>query len=75
MTPHDRRHMARLRDMAERADHQAVLMDNSSLNEEGMRMAGKLRDEAHAIRWALRRIEPELEGVGQTFAELRRAGE
>ena len=69
----DARHMARLRDLEERLKHQAFLVRNSSGNMNAERLAGSLLDEANAIRWALRRINPETECVSRTLKEM--AGE
>jgi hypothetical protein len=65
-----RRHMARLRDLAGRLDHQAALIRNGGRDPHAEARAGKLNDEAFAIRWALRRIAPETECVRQTLAAL-----
>ena len=54
--------MARLRDLAGRLDHQAALIRNGGRDSRAEARAGKLGDEAFAIRWALRRIAPENEG-------------
>ncbi len=63
-----RRHMARLRDLAGRLDHQAALIRNGGRDPRAEARAGKLSDEAFAIRWALRRIAPEFECLRQTLA-------
>ena len=63
-----RRHMARLRDLASRLDHQAALIRNGGRDLHAEARAGKLNDEAFAIRWALRRIAPETECLRQTLA-------
>ncbi len=65
-----RLHMARLRGLAARLDHQAALIRNAGHDMDAERRAGKLADEAFAIRWALNRIAPELECVRQTLAAL-----
>ncbi len=65
-----RRYMARLRKLAGRLDHQAALIRNGGANMDAEAQAGRLADEAFAIRWALRQIAPETEGVGQVFAAL-----
>lgn len=65
-----RRYMARLRKLAGRLDHQAALIRNGGANMNAEAQAGRLADEAFAIRWALRQIAPETEGVGQVFAAL-----
>lgn len=66
-----RRAMARLRDLAARLDHQAALIRNGGFNPAAEAQAGGLADDAGAIRWALRRIAPETEALGQVFAALR----
>ncbi len=69
-----RRHMARLRDLAGRLDHQAALIRNGGRDLHAEARAGKLNDEAFAIRWALRRIAPETECLRQTLAARRGLG-
>jgi hypothetical protein len=69
-----RRHGARLRALAERLDHQAALIRNGGRDFEAEARAGRLDDEAFAIRWALRQIAPELEGPRQTLAALHAIG-
>ena len=69
-----RRYMARLRKLAGRLDHQAALIRNGGANMDAEAQAGRLADEAFAIRWALRQIAPETEGVGQVFAALHGGG-
>ena len=69
-----RRSMTRLRDLAARLDHQAALIRNGGFNPAAEAQAGGLADDASAIRWALRRIAPEAEAVGQVFAALRGMG-
>ncbi len=69
-----RRHMARLRDLAGRLDHQAALIRNGGRDLHAEARAGKLNDEAFAIRWALRRIAPGTEGLRQTRAALHVIG-
>ena len=68
------RHMARLRDLTGRLDHQAALIRNAGRDLHAEARAGKLDDEAFAIRWALRRIAPETECLRQTFAVLHVIG-
>lgn len=70
-----RRAMARLRDLAARLEHQASLIRNGGFNPQAEAEAGRLADDAFAIRWALRRIAPETEAVGQVFAALQGLGE
>ncbi len=69
-----RLHMARLRDLAGRLDHQAALIRNGGRDMQAEARAGKLNDEAVAIRWALNQIAPETECVRQTFAALHGIG-
>lgn len=69
-----RRHLARLRGLAGRLDHQSALIRNGGRDPRAEARAGKLADEAFAIRWALRRIAPETEGVGQPPDRLGGAG-
>ena len=69
-----RRHLTRLRDLAGRLDHQAALIRNGGRDLHAEARAGKLNDEAFAIRWALRRIAPETECVRQTLAALHTIG-
>ncbi len=66
--------MARLRDLAGRLDHQAALIRNGGRDLHAEARAGKLNDEAFAIRWVLRRIAPEIEGPRQTLAALPTIG-
>lgn len=70
-----RRAMGRLRQLATRLDHQACLIRNSGFNLNAEAEAGRLSDDAFAIRWALRRIEPEIEAVGMVFGTLQTLGE
>ena len=65
-----RRHLARLRDLAGRLDHQAALIRNGGRDPRAETRAGKLADEAFAIRWALRQIAPETECIRQTLDAL-----
>ncbi len=69
-----RRHRARLRDLAGRLDHQAALIRNGGRDLHAEARAGKLNDEAFAIRWALRQIAPEAECVRQILAALHAIG-
>ena len=70
-----RRALGRLRALAGRLEHQACLIRNGGFNPRAEAEAGRLADDAFAIRWALRRIAPEREAVGQVFADLQRMGE
>ncbi len=69
-----RRHMARLRDLAGRLDHQAALIRNGGRDLYAEARAGKLNDEAFAICWALRRIAPGPECRRQTLAARHTIG-
>ena len=69
-----RRHLARLRELAGRLDHQAALIRNGGRDPRAEARAGKLADEASAIRWALRRVAPETECVRQTLDALHGTG-
>ena len=68
------RHMARLRGLAGRLDHQAALIRNGGRDPRAEARAGKLTDEAFAIRWALRQVAPETECVRQTLDALHGSG-
>ncbi len=65
-----RRASSRLREMAARLEHRASLIRNGGFNPQAEVEAGRLADDAFAIRWALRRIAPETEQIGQVFATL-----
>ena len=69
-----RRHLARLRGLAGRLDHQAALIRNGGRDPRAETRAGRLADEAFAIRWALRHIAPETECVRQTLDALHGTG-
>ncbi len=69
-----RRHLARLRDLAGRLDHQAALIRNGGRDPRAEARAGKLADEAFAIRWALRQVAPEVEYLRQTLDALGGTG-
>ncbi len=69
-----RLYLARLRGLAERLDHQAALIRNGGYNTKAEHQAGKLCDDAFAIRWALRQLAPETECITQVFAALGHAG-
>ncbi len=62
-----RRYLARLRELAARLDHQAALIRNGGRDPRAETRAGKLADEAFAIRWALRQVAPETETIRQTL--------
>jgi len=70
----ERRYLAQLRTLAERLDHQAALLRNGGYSTQAEAQAGHLAADAFALRWALRRLAPELEGPGQLLAALHRAG-
>ncbi len=65
-----RRYLARLRDLAGRLDHQAALIRNGGRDPRAEARAGKLADEAFAVRWALRQVVPEVEYLRQTLDAL-----
>ncbi len=65
-----RRHLACLRGLAGRLDHQAALIRNGGRDPRAEARAGKLCDEAFAIRWALRQVAPETETIRQTLDAL-----
>ncbi len=69
-----RRHLARLRGLAGRLDHQAALIRNGGRDPRAEARAGKLSDEAFAIRWALRQVAPETECVRQTLDAMHGTG-
>ncbi len=69
-----RLYLARLRRLAERLDHQVALIRNGGYNTQAEHQAGKLCDDAFAIRWALRQLAPETECIAQVFAALGHAG-
>ena len=66
-----RRALGRLRALAGRLEHRASLIRNGGFNPQAEAEAGRLADDAFAIRWALRRIAPERETVGQVFDALQ----
>jgi len=68
------RYLRRLRALAGRLDHQAALVRNGGYDTGAERRAGRLADDAVAVRWALRRIAPESEFLEQFFAALGDAG-
>lgn len=68
-----RRHLAHLRGLAGRLDHQAALIRNGGRDPRAESRAGKLADEAFAIRWALRQVAPETETIRQTLDALHTA--
>ena len=70
-----RRAMGRLRDLAGRLEHRASLIRNGGFNPRAEAEAGRLADDAFAIRWALRRLAPEREAVGQVFDARQDMGE
>jgi len=53
-----RRHLAHLDDLAARLDRDQERIRNTSSNPKDWKFADKLRDEYHAIRWALRELNP-----------------
>lgn len=65
-----RRQLRRLRRLAERLDQQACLVRNGGFNCQAEAQAAGLAEDAFALRWALRRLDPELETVRQVFGAL-----
>ena len=68
------RNLARLSGLAGRLDYQAALIRNGGRDPRAEARAGKLSDEAFAIRWALRQVAPETECVRQTLDALHGSG-
>ena len=66
--------VARGADLAGRVDHPAALIRNGGRDPRAEARAGKLADEAFAIRWALRQVAPETECVRQTLDALHGTG-
>ncbi len=69
-----RRYVRRLRALAERLDQQAALVRNGGFDTGAERRAGRLLDDAFAVRWALRRICAESEFLHQFFSAIDKAG-
>jgi len=69
-----RQYLRRLRALSERLDQQAALVRNGGYDTGAERRAGRLADDAFAVRWALRRICAESEFLQQFFASLDTAG-
>lgn len=69
-----RRYLARLRGLAARLDHQVALIRNGGFNPAAEAEAGRLANDAFAVRWALREIAPEMESIGQFFEALHGHG-
>ena len=63
-----RLHLARLHGLAGRLDGQAALIRNGGRDLRAETRAGKLDDEAFAIRWALARIASGTERVRRNIA-------
>jgi flagellar biosynthesis/type III secretory pathway ATPase len=69
-----RRYVRRLRTLAERLAQQAALVRNGGYDTGAERRAGRLLDDAYAVRWALRQICAESEFLHRFFASLDQAG-
>lgn len=68
----DKEHsISRLRSLSSRLKHQADLIRNGEGNPQAEKQAGSLLDDAHAIDWALREIDPVFETHRQFFEELK----
>lgn len=72
--PDARRYLHRLRALSERLDQQAALVRNGGYDTGAERRAGRLADDAFAVRWALRHICAESEFLNQFFTALEKAG-
>jgi len=68
------RYVRRLRALSERLDQQAALVRNGGYDTSAERRAGRLADDAFAVRWALRQICAESEFLNQFFTALENAG-
>ena len=68
-----RRYLRRLRTLSERLDQQAALVRNGGYDTSAEQRAGRLADDAFAIRWALRQICAESEFLNQFFGALEKA--
>jgi hypothetical protein len=66
-----RKYVARLRRLAGRLDTQALTSRNGGDESQ----AGRLSSEAFAIRWALRQIDPQIEGPKQLLDQIAGAAE
>lgn len=69
-----RRYLRRLRALSERLDQQAALVRNGGYDTGAERRAGRLADDAFAVRWALRQISAESEFLHQFFGTLGNVG-
>lgn len=69
-----RRRLGRLRRLAARLDHQALLIRNGGFDPRAEARAGQVSDDARALRWALAHLAPETECVGQVFAVFESFG-
>ncbi len=69
-----RRYLRRLRTLSERLDQQAALVRNGGYDTSAEYRAGRLADDAFAVRWALRQICAESEFLNQFFGALEKAG-
>jgi hypothetical protein len=70
-----RRHMANLRRLATRLDRDAATNSNMTCDPKRNRWGHQLADEAFAIRWALRELNPLTEGPRQMLADIAKAAE
>ena len=64
-----RRNLQTLREAAGAYEYQASISENCGSTEN----ANRYKDRAHAIRWALREIDPLTEGPGQTLGDMMKA--
>ena len=67
-------YLRRLRVLSERLDQQAALVRNGGFDTSAEHRAGRLADDAFAVRWALRQICAESEFLNQFFGALEKAG-
>jgi len=67
-------YLRRLRALSERLDQQAALVRNGGYDTSAERRAGRLADDAFAVRWALRQVCAESEFLGQFFTALENTG-
>lgn len=67
------RYLRRLRVLSERLDQQAALVRNGGYDTNAEQRAGRLADDAFAVRWALRQICAESEFLNQFFGALEKA--
>lgn len=67
-------YLRRLRALSERLDQQAALVRNGGFDTCAERRAGRLADDAFAVRWALRQVCAESEFLNQFFTALESSG-